>query len=161
MNNSDYKKLIEEFYQNQYSSEGDDEFTNDKHVWVPDIAGSEKMERLKTLHNTQQVINATTFSAAEMKQKINDFRNIKIGNFIIKITTVYGPTVDVLIYEEQAKTKPANITIKVNPNKDSRFQGRSWISYFDQFNVGKNIPTEEIYHIFRWLQAIYRMPAFL
>lgn len=160
MNNDDYKKLIEEFYQNQYSSE-DDDLTNEKHVWIPDIIGYEKIERLKSLQNTQQVINATTLSAAEMKQKINYFRNIKIGNFIIKITAIYGLTADVLIYEEQAKTKPANITVKINPNKDSRFQGRPWISYFNQFNVGKNIPTEEIYDIFRWLQAIHRMPAFL
>lgn len=160
MNNNNYKKLIEEFYQNQYSSEEDD-FINDKHVWVPDITGSEKIERLKALQNTQQIINATTFSAAEIKQKINYFRNIKIGNFIIKITTVYGPTVDVLIYEEQLKTKPANITVKINPNKDSRFQNRSWAAYFNQFNVGKNIPTEEIYNIFKWLQVIHKMPAFL
>jgi hypothetical protein len=160
MDNNDYRKLIEEFYQNQYSSE-DDNLSNGQNVWVPDIAGPEKIERLKMIQNTQQVVNATTFSAAEMKQKINDFRNIKIGNFIIKITTIYGPTVDVLIYEELVKTKPANITVKINPNKDSRFQGRSWTSYFNRFNVGKNIPIEEIYNIFRWLQAIYRMPAFL
>jgi len=158
MNNNDYKKLIEEFYHAQYSS--CDKLAEEQNIWYPDNRGSEKLDELKSLKEKQLIIDATSYSLEEMKNKINSFRNVRIGNFRLQILNINANAMNILIFEEQKK-KSANITVKVNPNKDSRFLGRSWVTYFNQFNEGKNIPLEEIPNILKWLQIIHRLPAFL
>lgn len=155
MDTNEYNKLIQEFYQSQYSN--DDEDNNSPTVWIPDTSGIDLINKI----NNQQVVDATSYSKEQINKELYNFRNIKIGEFILKITKIDSSKLDISLYEQQSNTKPANFARRVDPSRDNRFENRSWSNYFKNLSMGKNIPKEEIYDIIRWLQALHRMSAFL
>ena len=164
----EYLKLCRDLLQDQYGDDGIEDYIKPE-AWMP--AESDLKQKLSNPNN-----NGITDLSSSKKDKIieaiHKCSNVKVFNFIIKITSYHcqkdtnGPftSVNITIYETKREKHLGihkNLLSKINPNKDTRFENRSWLSYFNTFESGINIPIEEIPDIVRWLQAISKLEAFI
>ena len=58
--------------------------------------------------------------------------------------------------------QPGKIIEKVNMAKDSRFYNKSWMKYFNNpIKLGTKVPLETVADIVKYLQFVFKNPAFL
>lgn len=163
----EYLKLVEKFFNEQYDEVPFIEsLPNDAWIYA-DPPAKDKMK----LPGHDGITDLTNVKKDKIAEILHTCRNIKIGNFLVKITKYHGEPdyegganfgLDICIYEEKVKSNPpSKIQYKVDVHKDTRFSGRVWIEHFNSFKIGANIPLETVVEIVRWLQAIKRMSAFL
>ena len=170
LSQEEYLRLIEQLVEQQY----DDLEASEDIEWIP--AESEIVQRLK-LPDHNKVLNLTNIKKSEIEEQLLKCRNIRMGSFLIKISRYHGELailghnagevdigMDVCIYEEQEcmhLNRTSKMTTKLNVCKDTRFDNRPWLKYFNSFKIGQNIPMDTAADIVRWLQAITRMSAFV
>ena len=127
----------------------------------------EKMLRSKN----DAIIDFSKFKKDKIKELLFVNTNIKVFDFLIRITLFHGTpdkngayfSLDATLYQEVHKTPlsgvPCNMTIPFDPYRDKRFATRSWLKNFTGCH-GKNIPQENLIDIILFLQAIKNIPAF-
>lgn len=152
----EYIQLLEELVKQQYNSE---EVENTEEIaWAP----AEPESKKKILTNPGSIDLSLT-KKDKLKELILNNKNIIIGSFRVRISrTPLTNSQDLLfsvnVYEENKSTK---IMHKINVLTDNRFENREWKKYFNSFKSGSGIPEDILVDIIRWLQAIYRLAAFL
>jgi hypothetical protein len=163
----EYLDLVTRLAEQQYGSL-DDIVVGDAE-WMPSEAPiKEKMFRAKN----EGTIDLTKIKKDQIKDLLFKHNNIKIYDFLIRITFYHGEpgkdganlTVDVSLYNEIHKTPlsgaPCKMTVPFSITKDNRFTKRPWLSYFVNSH-GKNIPADTLVEIIRWMQVVKKLPAFL
>lgn len=166
----DYLSLIQKFAEEQYDTPEDEE-PKIEDYWIPSEPEIKK--------KIQEPTNAGAADVTKVKKDqimdcLKKFRNIKVGNFLVKITKYHTDEsgdftkgmVDLYIYEEKSKTasgQPTKMHNKINLAKDDRFDSRPWLSHSNRYNPEylTKVPMETVLDIVRWLQGIHRMSAFL
>lgn len=165
MNKENYIKLLEQLTAEQYDTE-DEISCIPEDVWMP--AESEAKIKLKNI-TFNGVIDCTNMRSNDIKTVISKTKNIKVGNFLIKINDYYGEdpiikrNLSIEVYERLYKTptgQPCNMDFKVDLTMDSRFAGRPWLTYFNG-SWAKDIPIENIIDIIRWMQVLKKLTCFL
>jgi len=151
--------------QYDYSDEPEEEkIPDDAWIWA-DPPEKEKMKNI--IFNG--VIDATNLRKSEIKKAIGQSKNIKVGNFTIRLVDFYGRgpldkgTLSLRIYEKRTQTptgQPCNMDYDAELHKDDRFNGRPWLSYFEG-SYGREIPIDTIVDIVKWMQVIKKLTAFL
>lgn len=171
LSKEDYLRLLEQYANDQYGNEDPilniDDFQD---AWIP--AESPAKERMITA-NAYGSIDLTNVKKEKIIEALYKCTNLKIGNFLIKITRYSGQpdknnqgpdlTMDVSIWEDKFKTpsgNPCKMTYRVNFKKDTRFDTRPWAKLFGNGSASK-VPNETVIDIIRWMQALNRMTAFL
>lgn len=159
----EFLRLVKLITEQQYNSDLSEEIQKDN--WI-----EERVETIKGKMKQKEnngILDLSNAKRAQIINQLHNYRNLKIGNFFIKISKYRGDVdkqikLDIYIYEEQRKlnSKYGNLTNKIDPLKDSRFSTASWIQYFDQFKLGNNVPMDKIPDIVRWLQAIQKLTCF-
>jgi hypothetical protein len=96
--------------------------------------------------------------------KLNNNKNFKIDKFLIKICYSFN---DVKCYKvnfcifEDIKLDSKKLTCKVKIKNDSRFVGRNWASYFDKFNMAKNMPEDIFIEVLKYVQIVSKLELFI
>jgi hypothetical protein len=167
-NNQDYLKLLQEIVDQQYDDAVDDYNINDME-WIP--SEPEIKEKIHKA-STNGMIDLTNVKSSKLKEELMKCTNLKVGNFKIKIKRYNAVpsqagaqmTVDMEIWEERTKTPngmPCRIDYPLILYKDSRFDKRPWLKYFNQGNFATNVPIETAVEVIRWMQGIHKLTAFL
>lgn len=128
-------------------------------------------EKIVASQNTG-TLDLTKIKKDKIKELLFKHNHIKIYDFLIRITEYHGEpskgganlTVNITLYHERHKTElsgtPCKMTVPFSIDKDNRFQTRPWISYFVG-PYGKEIPTDILIEIIRYMQVVSKLPAFL
>jgi hypothetical protein len=166
----DYLSLIQKFAEEQYDTP-DEEEPKLEDYWMP--AESPLKKKIQEPTNAGAA-DVTKVKKDQVMDCLKKFRNIKVGNFLIKITKYHNDEsgdftkgmVDLYIYEEKNKTasgQPAKMHNKINLSKDDRFENRPWLSHSNKYNPEflSKVPMLTVVEIVRWLQGITRLTAFL
>lgn len=159
----EYLRLLELYATEQY---GSDNPIEDLDAWIP--AEAPIKEKMKSSFNG--CIDLTNCKRENIQDALYRNSNIKIGNFLIRITKHSGYiedkvnlTMDISVWEDKqivSNKRPCKIACKVNFAQDSRFETRPWTNSF-RSGIGTKIPAETVVDVVKWLQAITRMTAFL
>ena len=156
----EYWKLIEQVLKEQDDSDMDD-FV-DCNAWIP----SEPVK--KPLLERFGSIDATKLKRDAAKQALQKYQILNIGQFVLTIKLPEDKTDKekyiVCLYETKNITplgRPCNMQYKVNLFKDTRFENRSWLTYFKKHGASNPIPEAVVLDIVRWIQAIIKLPAFI
>lgn len=170
---ADYLRLCEQILKDQYGDDEPDEYGVENQAWIPSEPSSDLKKKI-SLPSNNGVIDLTSGKKDKIIDSMYKCSNLKVGNFIIKVTAYHGEpdtynnktyiSINISIYENKQQThlgRTSNMLSKINPNKDNRFENRPWLVYFKSFDKGINIPVEEFPDIVRWLQAIGKMSAFI
>lgn len=163
----EYFDLVSKLTDEQYDTL--DDFPNEINL----ISSEPPPKPKKELTIPNGIVDLTTVKKDQIKDLIFKSNTIKVYDFTIRITLFHGEsspstgselTVDVHLYHNIYKTplsgKPCSMTIPFNINKDGRFKGRPWLTYFQGPN-GRNIPIDVLVEIVRWIQVVKKLPAFL
>jgi len=155
----EYLKLINEIL-NQ-DKDLDDDIDIPKESWIP--SEPEIKILIKDLNGS---IDFTNSKKSEIKKLLKNQEIIRIGKFMVKLsTTDKDNCVDIKIYEKRTVTPtgmPCNMDYTLNVKKDDRFQNCDWKSYFQPFSTeGIDIPREKLPDIIKYIQAVFKLPAFI
>lgn len=177
LSEQEYWDLCQRLANQQYSDEEDcyemDLSNIPESVWMPsEPAAKEKMLRAIKSADYNGVIDLTNAKSTQILEKIHKCRNFQVETFLIKVTKFKGDPsgikLDIVIYEEDKKKRKPNkqsnqfnVVNKLDVSRDDRFKTRDWKTYFNNTKTGKDIPLEKITEIFRWLQAIQKLKAYL
>ena len=118
------------------------------------------------LFTNDGITDLTGVKNNELKEliKSHNNKNFKISEFLIKICVSYMDSnnykINFCIYED-IKLNSKKLTCKVKIKKDSRFTNRKWLSYFDNFNMGKNVPENVFIEILKYIQIISQLSPFI
>jgi hypothetical protein len=166
--NQEYLDLIQKLVDQQY-----DDATNDYDIenmeWIPDE--SEIQEKIIRA-NYNGVIDLTKTKSSKIKEELLKCANLKVGNFKFMIDRYFDtPSADgfktvinLRFWEHKNKTdsgNPCSIDYPLIFYKDSRFNGRAWVKYFNHGSSAVNVPIDTVVEIVRWLQAMGKLTAFL
>lgn len=165
----DYLKYLKELTNEQYSFYDDEEETekdtaDNSWVWAEPPA-KEKMKIIVF----NGVVDATELRKDQIKESLGKAKNIKVGEFTLRIRDVYGRdplekgVLSLEVYEKRTKTptgQPCNMDYRCDLSKDKRFASRPWLSYF-KGSWGRDVPIDTIIDIVRWMQALKRLTVFL
>jgi hypothetical protein len=164
----EYLELITKLADQQYDQlEEDTDLENI--FWEP--SEPEIKEKIVASQNNG-TIDLTKIKKDKIKGLLFKHSHIKIYDFLIRITEYHGEpsknganlTVDVTLYHERHKTElsgaPCKMTVPFNICKDNRFTNKPWLSHFVDCH-GKEIPTDVLIEIIRWMQVTSKLPAFL
>lgn len=157
----EYIAMVAKLVDQQYGRELDNDDDEPHH-----LSGSPE---IPTRPNPNSIINITDHKRNDIPIELLRACNFKIGNFLIKIhhnmTNEDGyACYSFKLFEESPYTylnRPSIKTTKITPCNDSRFDGRSWLSYFGQRSFAEQMIVSELLDMIRWLQAIGKMTAFL
>jgi hypothetical protein len=166
-NKNEYLDLITALLEQQY---GDDLDPID-YLEEDQMLSKSYIKKIAPATN-DKVINLTNIKKDKIKDFLHQYRNIKVGNFSVKISkysSVHGGSgsnlvnMDIVIYEDNSKSKMGNRDIirKIDVIKDSRFNQCGWLKHFNQFKIGRNISMDTMADVIRWLQTLERMTAFI
>lgn len=152
----EYLRLIEEYVNGQY---GDKEDEDIKTFWMP----SEPEAKSKIKPPNFGPDDLTNAKSEMIKMVIKNKTNLRIGPFMIVSTGKYesktGKTISsIYIYEDKPNSMMTN---KLDVLKDDRFSSRPWAKLFDSGRRAKNISSDDLFDIVRWLQAVQKLAAFL
>lgn len=159
----EYLELCQRLLDEQYSSDDESDDTS-AIAWIP--AESEIKNKMTAVRNAQGFIDLTKMKKEKIKEAIQKCDNFRVHDFTIRINH-YNDKSDsfsITLYEDKTKTpsgNPCKMTYPVLIEKDSRFNGRSWITYFKGSKYGGNIPTDTLIEIIRFLQIIKKLSAFI
>lgn len=110
-------------------------------------------------------IDLTNSTLQEIKASIKRSNRIRMGKFTIQLKSDTGATVNIQIFEDKDRYFNGHRKIipeKVNIKKDDRFNNQEWIIYFkNPLLGGSNIPLDIAADIVKWVQVVYKYPAFL
>ena len=173
LSEEEYRKLVSLQYQLD-EEEGDE----DK-VWIPSISpAKERMER-KLKSNNVIDLSSSDLTLERVREGIANCSGVRINRFTIKINLKYGDggvsqcldnmddlRFNIMIYEGE-KNNPG-LLVKINPNKDKRFEQAEWLKYFifnggrgSSFSEwGREIPINMMINICLWMQKIERLKLF-
>jgi hypothetical protein len=165
----DYLKLLEAISEQQYSEPEEPAIEVPESSWI--WGESPVKDRLRTA-SLQQTIDVTLLHKDQIKKAIKSARNIKVGNFSIKIKGYYqseklnNDFMHLDIYERRTKTptgQPCNMDYKAELTTDKRFAGRGWLSYFtkDSPGLARNVPIDTVVDIIKWMKALKNLTIFL
>ena len=120
--------------------------------------------------NNNVVIDITSIKKEEIIKSIYNNTNLKIGDFFIKVTAYHkepgnkeeSASITLTIYENKEQLSfNRKVINKINPLKDSRFDNRPWLIYFNKFSYGTKVPINIIPDIIKWLQVLTKIPVFI
>jgi hypothetical protein len=166
LNDQEYLELLQKLVDAQY----DDAITDydiANMEWMP-AEPEAKEQMLAVKHNG--MIDLTHVRSGKIKEEIFKCSNLVVGDFKITVTRFNGiPSqqgaklcCNLRIMGHQSRTMngmPCNMDTSVDLNKDARFNGRSWLKYFNS-NLATNVPIDTVVEIVRWMQAIKKLSAF-
>lgn len=164
----EYIKILQDLVEHQYS-DGPEENEVPPEAWVPSESIIAKRAKRIT-PNYYGSIDVTNFKKDKIKDAIYQCMNIKVGEFLIKITSYNDlyidkeKTMNIAIWEKRYRTpsgNPCNMEFKANLLKDTRFTSRPWLNLFTNGGSAIRVPMDTLIDIIRWLQAIKRMTVFL
>ena len=157
----EYIKLINEII--NMDSELDDGLPS---CWEQDNCVEEIKSKMH--HGIRGSINLSTAKRSEIIKLLKNQEIIQVYTFMIKLNEIDGidDSFDVKIYERRTKTPTGaqcNIDYILKVAEDSRFQNCDWAKYFiGKFDsTGRKVPKSKLPEIIKYLQAVYKIPAFL
>lgn len=162
----EYIEMLEKLVNEQYDDEEETINSNIVNSWIP--ADPPAKDGMKKVSN-DSFIDLTKVKKDKIEDCIYNYRNIRIGKFLLKIIKysskpnelqgIYKSDLElnIVIYED----KTPQLSSKVDVKNDIRFTGRSWQSNFNQFKAGMYIDIPSTIDIIRWLQAISRIGCFI
>lgn len=165
-NDKDYLELIKSLSDHQYDD--DESVSYDEMEWIP----SEPEIKEKLIKHNNGIIDLTNIKSNLIKDEILKCTNIKVGKFKIKIKHYSAVpsqkgsqmSLSLKLFEEKTQTPngmPCKMDYSFAPYKDTRFDNRPWLKYFNQSSSAFNIPIETVVEIIRWLQALNKMGCFI
>jgi hypothetical protein len=166
----EYLELVRNLTNQQY-----DELSDEEEDWIEWMPAEPQIKEKLTRVRGNEVTDLTNIKKAQIPDLLYKTSTIKVHNFTIKISTFHGDmdgdeanlTVDFTLYQEVYQTPnlkaPCKMTYSCNVFKESRFEGRPWLKYFDQQtgSHGTKVPTATLIDIVRWIQVAVKYPAFL
>ncbi len=167
LSDEDYLELLKNLTEHQYDEP--EECTYDKGLKeLYDEIEYSPRPKMK-LFDPAACSNLSSATLEAITLKLHTTGNISVGPFIIRIKKYDAskPAIqlDVDIMEEKSRAfngQPGKITEKVNMIKDSRFYNKTWIKYFNNpIKYGSKVPLETVADIVKYLQFVYKNPAFL
>lgn len=167
----DYIKLLTDLANDQYTSKDVEDTVKDMgDAWFP--AESPAKERMIKSREFTGTVDCLNLKKDQIIAAINKNKNLSVGPFTIRIRGFYTSeknkdsfmTID--LYEWRTKTPSGHecrMDFRVNVLTDSRFEGRPWLTSFNNSQIGKayNIPLNTVVDIVKWLQVIRKLAAFL
>ena len=166
----EYLALLKMLADTQYDEE---EYVPEPEPWMDaDSQALEKMRKARVTATELSTIDMTDMKSAKIKDMLTKHKNIKVGNYSIKIRKYDGHlhedpnhpiTVDVEVWIKKFKTdigNPCNMDYRVDFSKDSRFAPCAWLKHF-KGSSGTKIPLDTLHEIIRWLQAIKRLSGLM
>lgn len=156
----DYFRLCQDLAERQYDALG--EF-----VWSPGESELALKIKSKQTEPKSQIYDISDLKKAEIKDIIANNKNIKINNFIAKLTNYRYENkicvkISLTLYEFKSYKGIKNlISQKVNPIKDSRFKNEKWASYFDSFECAEDVDIDELVNILKYIQFIGKHGHFI
>lgn len=170
----EYLELVRRLSDGQYDqlddSDLDSPFDPFAQSDLEEHIAAKKARMLQSMNNG--TIDLTKIKRDKILSSLFKHNTIKIYDFMIRITEYHGEpgkvganlTVDITLYHDRKKTElsgaPCKITETFSIGKDSRFATRPWLSYFSGPH-GRNIPSDVLVEIIRWMQVVKKLPAFL
>lgn len=162
LSEEEYLKLIVQLVEQQYNEPSLDGEVYE--AWS--TAESDIKKKIKS--SNDKIIDASLYKKDKILESLYLCQPIKIGRFVIKISKYEDnkekTKMNIYIYEDKYYTylgKTNEMLGKIDVLKDRRFVGSNWVSYFNQFKLGVNIPIEVVVDIVKWLQVIDKLVAFL
>lgn len=169
MTDQEYFELIKRLVNQQYTQEEDSVVDDLSGSWIP--AESEAKQKMMRLKENTGFCDLTNIKKNKMKDFIIKSTGIRVGQFVAKIIkseysekNMKDLVLDITLYEEKYKTSlgnPAVLLNKIDPVKDYRFSKCAWVSYWNNFQVGKKVPIDTVVDIARWLQGVRKLTAFI
>lgn len=174
LSDSEYVDLLRKLSEQQYSETiEEDDYDVDPLADVysgftdEDYAPSFKPKRVTP--NSSICLDLSKAPLATIKEKLHTTGNISIGPFLIRIkrydSSESGVKLDIDIMEERSRTYAGQVgkmTEKVNMTNDSRFSNKAWAKLFaNPMKCGTKLPLDTVAEIIKFLQFVYKNPAFL
>ena len=169
LTNEEYLALCQKLVEEQYDHAIDD-YDIEKMEWIP--AESEAKKKMVQA-NTNGIIDLTNVKSSEIKKQLLLCTNFRIGTFKVRIDRYQELPIDnnavmtmsLTVWEEK-KTTPSGLPCKMdqaaNIEKDNSFTNRPWLKYFKGYgNSAHHVPIDTVADIFRWMQAVKKLSAFL
>jgi len=116
---------------------------------------------------SQGVIDATDMTRETIDFTWKNQGNIKVGNFLLKVSTFAGdaehPYVYFNLYDYERDDKGKVISTKIDMLKDIRFTNVEWKQYCNKQSVHKIIqaPLHIALDTIEWLQKLDKLGAFV
>lgn len=119
---------------------------------------------------SQGIIDATTMSRQEIDDAWKNQGNIKVGDFLLKVSTFAGdadnPHVYFNLYDYEKDEKGKVISTKIDVRNDVRFSSVNWLDFCEKpsnfFKVGLiKAPLPVALNVIEWLQKLDRVGAFI
>jgi hypothetical protein len=162
----EYVELIQQLSEEHYDTIETEEPISEE-AWIPsESSNKEKMIR----HYQDRMVDVTNTSADKLKEQLLIFKYVKIGNFKAMITkNNYLPIKDIKnnlcieVWEEKYKTPngfDCKIDYPLHIGNDHRFTGSPWKRSFSG-NSANNLSLDIIFGVIRFLQVLYKLPAFI
>jgi len=166
----EYLALVEKLAEDHYGDDGDNEPITEME-WIP---SESDYARKVHLVNKDGTIDLITAKKDKVRKVLLEYKyaNLAIGNFLIRITNYHGKpnsktgadiSLDISLYQKVSRTPnggPCNMLNKFDVFRDSRFEGRPWLTHFNGYGAHK-VPLETMVDIIRWIQVIQNLTAFL
>ena len=170
INLEDYKKIIQETYDDQYG-ENIAPYEEGSYAEKKDVQHFQEIaDREFDLSNTS--IDVTNIKKDQLKHYIDKYKYFTVGNFSVRINSLtngkfsigrFLSRANVIIYEHinDKRIREDYVTLyRVQPQKDDRFIDCDWIKKFDS-NGGNCIDTKTMIEILKRLQRIQKFTVFI
>lgn len=141
--------------------------------WIPSESRA-KEEMMKARARNQGTVDCLKLKKDKIKEAIYKNSNIKVGEFMIKITEYHGLLdkkgvgtdlkMDLSVWQTKYKTpsgNPCKMDYRMDFSKDNRFINRPWLNYFGPGGSAHNMPVEILIDVIKWMQIIQKLTAFL
>ncbi len=177
MKKEDFLALVEKLTEGQYADEPEPEVSWSGSIHLDELEDLASLYRPKPSFRSKPKLRAldkkfmgqaaevdlTKATMVEIKEQIEDLRRVVIGRFNIQLKHS-DKGIDMQVYEIKKKTFGGivkEMPEKVNFLKDSRFEGKDWIRFFKNNMGGVSIPVDTAAEILKWIQVVFKYPAFL
>lgn len=163
----DYVQLLDSLSEDPYDQ---DDQSYDDVVWMPsESSAKERMLAAREQKNGR--VNVTKYRKSDIQEALYKTKSVAVDSFLLRINSYHGYpspkeanlSMDITLWETHYKTPsggPCKMEYRLNPALDKRFANCKWLHYFQESSA-RNVPTETVVEIVRWLQALKRMNAFL
>jgi len=169
LSDEDYLELLKNLTEHQYDDFEDTSSSLDDLYTLAEAEVDYTPQQKINIFNAEACSNLSQATLEGITQKLHTTGNISVGPFIVRIKRYDASKkeiqLDVDIMEEKSRIfngQPGKIIEKVNMAKDSRFYNKSWMKYFNNpIKLGTKVPLETVADIVKYLQFVFKNPAFL
>lgn len=178
MKKEDFLALIEKITNDQYVEESEKDWNDTSLLDLLDVSSKSSYHtkpsfrtRPNNLRSLEKAmlgqtgpVDFTKSTMAEIKENIARAGRVKIGKFDIQLKHS-EKGIGIQIYENKEKNFGGIMKImpeKINVLKDTRFSDKEWVRYFKNNMLGGvDIPIDTAADILKWIQVVFKFPAFL